>query len=66
MDEKSRAGLHWLRLWARSEITSFKRRRKYLAAPGSDIATPDRMRLQALFDLENAAKKLLEHHDDTK
>ena len=57
LDDRTHTGLVWLQQWARSRITGLKRRRKRL--PPDSAYTPEEMAvLQALLDLEAAAKTI--------
>ena len=59
LDPRTCAGLSWLRRWARQQLTTLKRSRKYRARE----AVPDPAEvevLQALVDIERATGRLLE------
>ena len=58
VDVRSRAGLCWLRLWARGHITALKRRRKY--RPRRIFDPAEATMLRALLDLEDATCRLLD------
>lgn len=59
LDSRSRAGLEWIRLWARGHITHLKVRRKYLPR-GQPFEPAEADLLRYLLDLEQCAKGLLE------
>ena len=55
---RERAGLSWVRQWARQQLTQAKRRRKY--RPRESVFDADEAEiLQALVDLEQAVSQLL-------
>jgi len=58
IDDRTRTGLARLQHWARSRITGLKRRRKHLP-PGSPFAPEEAAALQALLDLEAAARRII-------
>lgn len=58
LSERERAGLQWLKRWARSRITQLKVRRKYL--PKCGYSPEEEALFRALLALEEAAGHLLE------
>lgn len=57
LDRRDRAGLEWLKGWARSRITRLKVRRKYL--PPGPYSPAEVEVFQALLALEEVAGQLL-------
>ncbi len=56
---RDRRALNWLRSWARSHITSLKRRRKYLRR-GVPFTEHELLIFQSLHNIEDAASLLLD------
>jgi hypothetical protein len=62
MDEQDRRALRWLKTWSRHRITELKRRRKH--TPHQAKMPPGELEvLTALFDLEDAARRLIDDDD---